>query len=85
MQRKPFRRTRICVDYRHQNSVTQTDAYPMPRVDDIINKLKAAKYLTTLDLTMGYWQVSVAVEDHAKMAVVILFGPYHFKVMAFGL
>lgn len=44
-----------CVDYRRLNSIIHTDAYPMPRVDDLIDSLGKAKYITTLDLARGYW------------------------------
>ena len=42
------------------NTVTETDAYPMPRVDELIDRLGRAKFITTLDLIRGYWQVPVA-------------------------
>ena len=45
---------RLCVDYRRLNSVSKSDAYPMPRIDDLIDQLGKARYLTTLDLTRGY-------------------------------
>ena len=46
---------RFCVDYRKLNSVSETDTYPMPRIDEMIDRLGKAKYITTLDLTRGYW------------------------------
>ena len=48
---------RFCVDYCRLNSVATTDAYPMPRVDELIDRLGNTKFITTLDLTRGYWQV----------------------------
>ena len=45
---------RLRVDYRRLNGVTQSDAYPMPRVDELIDRLGGAKFITTLDLTRGY-------------------------------
>ncbi len=45
---------RICIDYRKLNSMTQQDAYPMPRVDDILDEIGQAQYITTLDLVKGY-------------------------------
>ena len=47
----------VCVDYRRLNSVLKVDAYPMTRVDEMIDQLGRAQYLSTLDLTRGYWQV----------------------------
>ena len=48
---------RFCNDFRRLNEVSEFDAYPMPRVDELIERLGPARYLTTLDLTKGYWQV----------------------------
>ena len=48
---------RFCNDFRRLNEASQFDAYPMPRVDELIERLGPARYLTTLDLTKGYWQV----------------------------
>ena len=76
---------RLCVDYRRMNAVTQTDAYPMPRIDELIDRLGRAKYITTLDLTRGYWQVPVAEEDQHKTAFATPFGLFQFRVMPFGL
>lgn len=48
---------RLCVDFRKLNHVTKADPYPIPRVEELINCLGTAKYITALDLTKGYWQV----------------------------
>lgn len=50
----------MCVDYRRLNVVSLSDAYPMPRVEDLIDGMGRAKFITTLDLARGYWQVPVA-------------------------
>ena len=54
---------RICIDYRKLNQVTQVDAYPMPRIEDLLDSVGQSQFITTLDLAKGYWQVPVVTED----------------------
>ena len=54
---------RLCVDYRRLNSVTRANPYPMLRIDELLDGIGQAQYITTLDLTWGYWQVPVAEES----------------------
>ena len=83
--KKKDKSLRICVDYRRLNSVSQVDAYPMPRIDDTLDQLGNAKFISTMDLTRGYWQVPVEQKAHHKMAFSTPFGLYQFKMMPFGL
>ena len=78
---------RLCVDYRRLNDASDMNAYPLPRVYDIdiIDMLGAAKFITTLDLTKGYWQVPVAPTSRPKTAFINPFGLYQFRTMPFGL
>ena len=76
---------RMCVDYRRLNSLSQADAYPMPQVDDLIDRLGDAKFITTLDLSRGYWQVPLSEEAKPKTAFTTLYGLFQFRVMPFGL
>ena len=76
---------RMCVDYQRLNSVSQADAYPMPRIDNLIDRLGKAKYITTIDLMRGYWQVPVAEASRSKTAFMTPLGLFQFRVMPFGL
>lgn len=76
--------TRFCIDFRKLNSVSEFDAYPMPKIDNLLEKLGKAQYLSSLDLTKGYWQIPLA-EDKEKTAFCTPKGLFHFTYMPFGL
>ncbi|CAF0842311.1 unnamed protein product [Adineta steineri] len=76
---------RFCVDYRKLNVNTVRTAYPMPRVDDTLDSLNEAKYISTLDLRSGYWQVEIDPNSRSKTAFITHRGLYEFLVMPFGL
>ena len=73
---------RMCVDYRRLNAVSLSDAYPMPRVEDLIDGLGRAKFITTLDLSRGYWQVPVAKGVKHLTVFTTPFGLYQFRCNA---
>ena len=78
--------TRICVDYRALNEVTEKDGHPLPRIEDNLDALAGATVFSTLDLTSGYYQVEVAEEDRDKTAFVTGRGHHlRFVTMPFGL
>ena len=53
--RKPDGSLRLCVDYRNLNKLTTPDPYPIPRIDDFIDELNDARYLTKIDLNKGFF------------------------------
>ena len=76
---------RFCVDYRKLNAITVKDSYPLPRIDDTLDRLGKNKFFSAFDLASGYWQIPVKEEDKPKTAFTTKFGLYQFKVMSFGL
>lgn len=76
---------RLVVDYRLLNLQTIKNAYPLPRIDDLLDRLHDAKYMTAIDLAQGYHQVRVAEQDIYKTAFRTRFGSYEYLVMPFGL
>ena len=76
---------RFCVDYRRLNAITRKDTYPLPRIDDMLDRLNNAKYFSVLDLQSGFWQIDVAEEDKEKTAFTTGEGLYEFNVLPFGL
>ena len=67
---KPYGNIRFFVDYRKLNKITKMDAYPIPNMDKMIEKVAAAKYITTLDLTKGYWQLPLEKATIEKSAFI---------------
>ncbi|GFW43459.1 hypothetical protein TNCV_4768121 [Trichonephila clavipes] len=82
---KPNGKVRLCVDYRKLNSVTKVDAYPLPRMDDLLNEATPTFFMSSIDLQSGYHQVKVADVDQDKTAFVCPFGTYPYLRMPFGL
>jgi hypothetical protein len=76
---------RFCVDYRKLNSITKKDIFPIPHIEDILERLNGMKFFTKLDLVTSYYQI--AVEDNAKekTAFVTEEGAFEYNVMPFGL
>jgi len=77
---------RFCVDFRKVNEVSEKDAYPLPQATATLDKLRRARYLSTLDLKSGYWQVPLHPESRPVTAFTVPGkGLFQFRVMPFGL
>jgi hypothetical protein len=77
---------RMCVDYRGINAITKKDAYPIPRINDILEYMPdKIKYFSTFDLFMGYHQVGMTQEAIEQSAFVTPDGHYEYTRMPFGL
>lgn len=76
---------RFCIDFRYLNSVSKFESYPMPRIDELLERVGKAKFITTLDLSKGYWQLALAPETKELTAFKTPYGMFQFKGMPFGL
>jgi hypothetical protein len=76
---------RMCVDYRALNKVMMKNRYPLPRIDDLFNRLSGAKVFNRIDLRFGYYQIRIAEGDEEKTTCHTRYGSYEFLVMPFGL
>ncbi|XP_076032979.1 uncharacterized protein LOC143020443 [Oratosquilla oratoria] len=82
---KPDGSMRLCIDYRKLNAVTEPDSYPLPRIDDVIDEVGRAQWVTKLDLLQGYSQVRLSERSRAISAFITPEGLYLFTVLPFGL
>jgi hypothetical protein len=79
------RKWRICIDFRKLNEITVGDSYPLPNIQDILDKLGKARYFTALDCASGYLQVPIAQEDRCKIAFSTPDDHFEYKRMPFEL
>jgi hypothetical protein len=76
---------RATVDDRKLNNVTIKDAYPIPRIDNMLSKLAQARIFTTLDLASGYYQVKMDTESKKYTAFSCDYGFFEYNTMPMGL
>jgi len=84
-QRKHDGSFRLCVDYKKLNAVTIRNSYPLPLINDIIKRVKGAKYFTKLDLRSAYNLIRIKEGDEYKTTFRTKYGHYEYLVMPFCL
>ena len=74
---------RVCVDYRKLTKLTVFDPEPMPTAEHLFEKLSGDKFYSKIDLSKGYWQITIPEEDIQKTAFVTPNESYEFLKMPF--
>ena len=76
---------RMVIDYRKLNDLTIKNVYPLPRIDELIQKWKGCVYFSALDIKSGYYNVRMKEDDIWKTAFITNRGLFESLVMTFGL
>lgn len=76
---------RMCIDFRKLNKVTQQVQWPLPRIQDILDRMNKSKWFSALDLKSGYWQVKMHKKSIELTAFSTPDGHYEFLRLPFGL
>lgn len=82
---KPVTRWRMCIDYRKLNAATRKDHFPLPFIDQILERAAGHPFYCFLDGYFGYYQIEIALKDQDKTTFTCPFGTYAFRRMPFGL
>ena len=76
---------RICIDYRKLNKATRKYHFPLPFLDQVLDRLAGHEYYYFLDGCSGYNHITIALEDQEKMTFTCPYGTFAFRLMPFGL
>ena len=76
---------RVCIDFRKLNAVTKKDHFPLPFLDQVLERVAGHDYYCFLDGYSGYFQIAIALEDQEKTTFTCPFGTYAYRRMSFGL
>ena len=76
---------RVCIDYKKLNTATRKDHFPLPFIDQMLDRLAGHPHFCFLDRYSGYNQIAIALEDQEKTTFTCPFGTFAFRRMPFGL
>ncbi|KAK0604452.1 hypothetical protein LWI29_015827 [Acer saccharum] len=76
---------RVCIDYRKLNTATRKDHFPLPFIDQMLERLAGHSHYCFLDGYSGYNQIAIAPEDQEKTTFTCPFGTFAYRRMPFGL
>lgn len=83
--KKKKKQIRVCLDARFLNDVVEGDNESPPNIPDLLQKHYGVKYMSTIDLTHGYWQISLSPESRPLTAFLHGSSLYQFCRVPFGL
>ncbi|GFX47159.1 retrovirus-related Pol polyprotein from transposon 17.6 [Trichonephila clavipes] len=81
----PEKEARPCIDYRELNKVIRIQFFPLPNMEELLEKVSAAKYISILDITRGYWRIPLSPRAQRYAAFVTTFGTFKPLRLLFGL
>ena len=70
---------RVCMDYRKLNEATRKDHFPLPFIDQMLDRLAGKEFFCFLNGYSGYNQIAVALEDQEKTTFTCLYGTFAFR------
>ena len=76
---------RVCIDYRKLNSATRKDHFPLPFIDQMLERIAGHAFYYFLDGYSGYNQIAITPEDHEKTIFTCPYGTFAYRRMPFGL
>nr|GEY17597.1 reverse transcriptase domain-containing protein [Tanacetum cinerariifolium] len=76
---------RVCIDYRKLNEATRKDHFPLPFMDQMLERLAGNEYYCFLDGFSGYFQIPIDPKDQEKTTFTCPYGTFAYKRMPFGL
>ena len=78
-------KARLCIDFRKLNAITKIDVYPLPHIEDLVDRLSGNPIMSIFDLKSGFWQIPMAEDDRAKTSFTADNNTFEFLYMPFGL
>jgi hypothetical protein len=76
---------RMCIDYRKLNKVTQKDHFPLPFIDEMLERLSNHSFFCYRDAYSGYHQILIHSDDQSKTTFTCPYGTFTYRRMPFGL
>ncbi|GKD80297.1 reverse transcriptase domain-containing protein [Tanacetum coccineum] len=76
---------RVCIDYRKLNEVTRKDHFPLPFMDQMLERLAGNELYSFLDGFSGYFQIPIDLQDQEKTTFTRPYGTFTYRRMPFGL